>query len=255
MAKKRGEPPSERKARAKAKAAAEQAEGARLARLEMACETYGPPNPDAGRIAADEAQATLQRELESLRAEWQREGNPLFVWQAIARCNRHALDRAGDEARAAGASVEDECRARMAAVPSHLPGWVLRYLGSVAHALHNLTFGRDWRTFHEIPDEGWSKHEREAVRAWLDGSLDPEEAARLVPWALGVTRPGFNAFRDFIAQDRAKWLAADMSRLRAEGLSAEEAAEILAQREGYGDPRSVKRIVSKARRRVAKPTG
>jgi hypothetical protein len=182
-----------------------------------------------------DANAPLDRHLAELEADYLETGNPLFAWIAMAACHSE--------------------RAVVAAGPRTPPEWVMRCIGLAASTMRNLALGRDWRAFDQIPDEGWSRREREAVRAWAAGTLDADDAARLVPWALGLTRPGFNAFRQVAARDAQKALAERVARLRAEGMTAEQAAEQIAETEGYSDTRSVKRIVSKARRRVAKPTG
>ena len=249
MARKPRESPAERKARAKAKAEAEIAEGYRRGRLEMACETYGPPSP--AQLVERELDAQHAYWLEQLRLDAERTGNPLFVWDAIALCRKHASHKA----MILAATDEEAARAAMDVVPAPLPDWVLRYLGNVAHAISNLAKGRDWRTFLQIPDEGWSERERSATRAWLAGTLDPDEAAKLVPCTLGLTRPGYNAFREHIAINHAAWLADDVRHLReAEGMTLDEAAAEVAEREGYEDPRSVLRIVQRARKpKVAKP--
>lgn len=223
-------------------------------------------------------EAFHQRYLESMRAQWERSGNPLFAWAAIAQCQHLGDDlisaqRTAEEISTLRAELEErgvtwaevehqllrlsgDTRAscigeqatqtsasqsapgtREAASPAPFPEWVLRYLGSVALEMYRLIKGRNWR-------------------ASAGGPLDPDEAARLIARTLGITRPGFNAFRDFETRESATLLAREERRLReAMGLTAEEAAETLAQRLGYHDPRSVQRIVSKARRRVAKPTG
>ena len=249
MARKPRESPAERKARAKAKAEAEIAEGYRRGRLEMACETYGPPSP--AQLVEQELDAQHAYWLEQARLDAERTGNPLFVWGAIASCRRHAFNKAVEQA----ATDEEVAHAAMDVVPAPLPDWVLRYLGNVAHAISNLAQGRDWRALASIPNEGGSERELEAFRAWQAGTLDPDEAAKLVPRTLGLTRPGYNAFREHIAINHAAWLADDVGWLReTEGKTLDEAAAEVAEREGYEDPRSVLRIVQRARKpKVAKP--
>jgi hypothetical protein len=188
----------------------------------------------------------LASQLEELRLEAERTGNPLLVWAAIKACRTAAIS----EAVQATETAEELAMFAGGAACKPLPDWVVRYLFLVARDLLDLAMTRDPRAFHALPHEGGSARKRDATRAWQAGGLTPEEAARIVPWALGLTRPGYSAFRDFVAANYGDYLKFRFRTLRgASGMTGLQAAERIAAEEGYADGRSVLRAMSKANRR------
>jgi hypothetical protein len=127
-----------------------------------------------------------------------------------------------------------------------LPPWVLEYLASAAAAVCRLGRGQDFKGNSYQP-------------------VTPDEAARLIPAALGFVRPGFNAFaNDMNSAKRRQDLFAFMLD-RAEGVTAEKAHDAIADRRDLADRRSAERRLKNARleqkhylgavRKVTKPRG
>ena len=126
------------------------------------------------------------------------------------------------------------------------PSWVLEYLGRAAEAVCHLGQGQDFRVKDYLP-------------------VEPDEAARLVPVALGFMRPGFNAFVNDMNSAKRRQDLFNFIMDRAEDVTAEKAYDTIADRRGLTDRRSAARRIAEARleqhhligtdRKVTKPRG
>ena len=185
-------------------------------------------------------------------------GNPLLLFRALKHALGHALERAIDEAEKAGAQGEEAVRAGFAADKSvRLPAELHRFLQSAMWRLCELEAGRDFRDLpaeHPHADAKWGTPEYDSRlgewRAYYDGSkyggvrVAPDAAAKLVSQALGITRPGFNAFLLSEKQNLAEIAKNIEHILRLQGTPATEARLEAMERLGYADERSVRRLKS-----------
>ena len=237
MAGKRRETAEERSAREAADKAAD-AEFKRQLDFERACETYGPPLPPEMEKALWRAQTdkNLEWQLRTIKEKLDKTHNPLYIFEAITACQRHAM------------SIQETAEAAVTAAPSPFPEWVNRYLGVVARDIGRLAYGRDFRAV-PIDADLDSPAGRAAWRAWRAGTLDPQEAMRLVPAALYLARPGWSAFNAFQAEKYDEYVAEEFQYQRELGKTADEAAADIAEREGYADGRSVFRVAQRQRRK------
>lgn len=196
-------------------------------------------------------------------------GNPLLFFQALRHALGAALGRAIDEAEAKGATLEESVGAGLAAEKTvRLPAELFEFLVSAMWRLCELEEGRDFREFPlaaaltELSSKTpQGRAHFDEMRAYRERSkhggtrLAPDAAAKLVTFALGITRPGFNAFtlsekRDWAAiaeQEEADALRRGASKLQAR-LDAME-------RLGYTDERSFRRLKSRKPRGRGKPRG
>jgi hypothetical protein len=108
------------------------------------------------------------------------------------------------------------------------PSWVLEYLGRAAEAVCHLGQGQDFRVKDYLP-------------------VTPDEAARLVPVALGFVRPGFNTFANDMNSAKRRQDLFNFMLDRMDGMTAEKAHDAIADRRGLADRRSAARRLKNAR--------
>jgi hypothetical protein len=176
--------------------------------------------------------------------EAQESENPLLFFQALSCALHAALNGAYDKAEAGGAEGTDAARAVLTA--DHyvrLPPALHNYLRVVTWRLCKLEAGRDFRECSGEPFPDADGRER----------LAPDIAARLVPQALGIVRPGFNAFLLSERQDRAALARDAESEARERGLSPLQARLEAMERLGFNDERSYRRLLKGKRRTRGKP--
>lgn len=132
--------------------------------------------------------------VERMKFLYERTGNPVYVWLAlrtIAHAAGHRTERdeaADDRFRRDGHPIDDERQERNPS-DATIPAWCLAYLAQSAAGLFDLQRGYDFRKPYPPRFEG--RH------------LAHNDAMELVPQALGLSRRGWNAFRQ-ASSDNAK---------------------------------------------------
>jgi hypothetical protein len=215
----------------------------------------------------DEAQplrlSDLNRDwLDRLCKEAGAAGNPLLFYRALSVALRAAFERAIEDAEAEG-HPEPVRAAFDADHHVRLPADLHYFLRNALWRLCELEEGRDFREYPSGGDAKRGSREYEAYleerRAYLNRSrhgemrLAPDAAAKLVPQALWITRPGFNAF---MLSERRNWAAvaeAEEAAARERGASPLQARFEAMERLGYSDDRSFRRLKSRKRRGRGKP--
>ncbi|MBP0445021.1 hypothetical protein J8J14_09535 [Roseomonas sp. SSH11] len=148
----------------------------------------------------------------NLQDAYEAEANPLFVWTALI----YQL-RPTDEAQ------KDPPPARA------VPAWCADYLYQTAWRLWRLARGIDYR------DE----------RA---PGLSPQDAMKLTPNALELTRPGFNAFAAFESAEEVMRDVARFSELRRQHGSAGAALKAMMDELGIEEQPSMRRRLRRGRK-------
>ena len=194
---------------------------------EAGAETVKPEGetPDGERGAEAEAEA-----LRSIRVRFERTGNPIYVFSVLksiyGEATRRWLESGG----------KDEYEPK-------IPKWIHDYLFFVSRNIFNLVYHRDPRVAPYDVDittpEG-----KAAWRAWLhEGTVEREKAIDLLPQALGMSRKGWNAFSNFDSIWRKENIRDAIDELiQNNGMTLEEAANIIAEEDGFEEVQSVLRI-------------
>jgi hypothetical protein len=166
---------------------------------------------------------TLETFLEDMKRDvlaWERAakatGNPLYAWLALS-----ALWAARVVPETAGHPRTEE--------PFCIPAWCADVIGPAAEALHLVASDYDLR------------QRRAGV------PIPAQEAIAQVPIALGFTRQGFNAFktlRSDVLDDR---FGREFDRLRAEGMTYDQAWKAISDRRGR-EASGTRKRATKARR-------
>jgi hypothetical protein len=148
----------------------------------------------------------------NLQDAYQAESNPLFVWTALV----YQL-RPTEEAQ------KDPPPARA------IPAWCAEYLYQAAWRLWQLGHGIDYR------------NEKAAA-------LSPQEAMKLVPNALALTRTGFNAFNSIEASEEVMRDVARYAELRKQHGSAGPALKAMMDEIGIQEQPSMRRRLRRGRK-------
>ena len=205
---------------------------------------------ESDRLFSPEITAAIHRDylamIELDRRRWEATANPLYVWRAIDLCFRIAqLDMPRADARRLPLSSANP-----------FPSWCMEYLHRTAVRFGALAEGQD---FHQLPKpigeqepsaEGW----KQAIEGGAE--LPPEDAARLVPAALGTSREGWNAF-----QAAASLAGKELDEfsdfvLREDGLKPRQRMDTLLEEAGMTDERTMRRRLAEAREATrGKPGG
>ena len=114
---------------------------------------------------------------------------------------------------------------------------------------------RDGRDFRKQPGPGSSEEE---WQAYLEKpTLSPDEAMKLVPAALQLTRPGWNAFAAHRSLMDTATIAHEVERLKTKGWTTAKAREHIMEQYGIQDERSFRRRLAKLPKleRRAEPEG
>lgn len=219
-------------------------------------------------------------ELDAVSADWHGDivrrdckkaveaDNPLLFFRALQAALGAALERAISEAEAKGATGDEAVRAGFAADKNVLlPAELHSFLQGALWRLCELEAGRDFRKY-PAPPPAALKSGSPQYRAYLDelrayrlGGADgglrlpPDAAANLVPHALGITRPGFNAFTRSEKRDWAAIAEREEADARERGASPLQARLEAMERLGYTDERSFRRLKSQKPRGRGKPGG
>lgn len=191
-----------------------------------------------------------QRSLQSMGCDHAATGNPLYVWRAIEACydrQWHAWLMSHPEGEAFKESVR---RNPQPPALTSLPDWCMRYLVQVALKFRLLERGLD--EFKRPNERDFADEEafREAFSAWRSNpTLSPQDAARRVAGALGVTRPGWNAFDADLRKAGDDIMLEAHTDMRDAGLSSAEAVEKIRAEYDLEEERSVWRRLARARDR------
>lgn len=163
--------------------------------------------------------------LETERRRYFQDLNPLHAWIAVTICN-------------------------LSGHPSRpLPQWCLDYVVTVAVRMRSLGDLNNPKTF-PFAESGVSQDERnDRVFEWQRQKIAPADAVAMLPWVMGVTRPGWNAFTRHAAARNLEHLAASYDFARR-GSPLKFLAS--AAKERNIQPDAVKRRIRQGRR-VAKP--
>ena len=125
-----------------------------------------------------------------------------------------------------------------------IPGWVAKYLLSVTQDLRGLSCGFDPRVPFEpfegkqplSPLEAMHSSEFEDYRAHVEAKRIPStKAMELVPVALGLRRPGWNAFDSFDATTNKMQEFRAFEAMRAAGVPHKEAMHAIGKGIGVTD--------------------
>lgn len=194
---------------------------------------------DAGDAAHADHRTRWVRDLCAAAAE---SGNPLLYFKALHSLIFDALLGAIQHAMLSGLDENESVRQAVASdLCIRLPPEMHRYLLWAAKRIDVLARGEDFR----LP--------RNAQR---EERLPADAAARLVTRALGITRPGFNAFKLSQTRDLGMWARDEEAAERGRGATALDARYAAMQRLGYRDERSFRRVkTGKPRSRRGKPPG
>lgn len=153
-------------------------------------------------------------------ATYRATGNPLHIWAVIG----HRL-----KARREGGAVT-------------LPAWCADYLEATDSNLSALLNGRDFR--EPTTTGGYENDGGDGSRK----RLTLRQATALMPAAFGLVRDGWNAFERYWS-----WFAKDVDRenvwhMRRDGMTAEQALEVIRERRGLSDTRAVRRRIAEAKK-------
>jgi hypothetical protein len=196
------------------------------------------------------------------RVDFEQTRNPIYAWRVVGDAARfarmeayHFADLDGiryrlqsEETKVVG---EAEWRELQSTPPYPLPPWVMIYLGRVGYEITCLAELRDPRDRPEYEGGRMSDAEREEWRRWRAGYLTFDQAMTRVPAALGLVRPGTNAFRALASERYAQRIAEEYDFIR-EHLGDHAAIEAVTTQAGLEDARSTRRLIQQARRRRAK---
>jgi hypothetical protein len=179
------------------------------------------PMPDdwAG-AEEEEAARALGFHLDELHAchkLFQKTGNPLSVWRAILL------------------STQDNATGRT----SEIPDWCVRYLADVAASLLRLAAGEDFRR-----PVAPNKQRSELTKALLS----PEDAVVLLPAALGLSRPGWNAMKVWRSLWEQRQDQVALRNLAEAGSTKSQGIEEIRIRRGFREDRTVRRRVAELNR-------
>jgi hypothetical protein len=109
--------------------------------------------------------------LENLRADFQKRSNPMYVWEAFLICTESDLPSIA------------------------LPDWCVSYFTAVAHRLLDLAILCDPKTRPTLRPGESSTDYWARMEPWMARNLSPAQALKRLPWALEISRQGWNAFQ------------------------------------------------------------
>ena len=161
--------------------------------------------------------AAREEYLRSCHTLFRNTGNPVHAWDAIHAC------------------LEPNARS----IP--LPPWCAAYLSTVSENIFHLSRGADYRTRPNARsgDAAYHAHVRHRT-------LAPDQAMKLIPDALALTRKGWNAFAAWEAWMQKEADMEESFELRSRGMTAEQAARIIQERRGLSDTRAARRRIAEA---------
>ena len=190
------------------------------------------------RIYKDATETSPENWVAEAEASFNATGNPIYVWEAIARLNFHRLNVA----------IESTEWERGTPLPRlQLPEWCVNYLMSVALKVGYLGRGLDERL---RPTSAGSRTDNDRAQAeWYSKpTLTARTAMSRLAEAFSFARQGWNAFADLWRGERALQMEADRLRLRDEGVTTQQANEQVMAAWGIDDERQFRRMMSDAKR-------
>ncbi len=153
--------------------------------------------------------------------------NPVYAWLAIEYLFQ------GNDGMSRDWPIDKEFR---------MPGWIAAYLQQAAGQLSMLSAGVDYRIEVAPPDfehcstpaEAMNSPEfRQSVEA---ARIEPVEAMKAVPAALGLTRTGWNAFASFLATTDKMQQFRAYEAMKANGIAGKVAIAAIGEGIGVTDP-------------------
>lgn len=164
----------------------------------------------------------------SFETHWRETRNPIWVWRCIARLRALC---------SYAAAVVPELRGKR--FIAGIPDWCQDYMIDGAYKVERLARLRDYRD-EQLHPTGLHL---------VDGQLTPKQCAERLPAALGFVRSGWNAFREYEAEE----LPLMMLETAAIAKDGSYSFDTIMQAMGWEDERNARRKLGKLRRR-AKPT-
>ena len=163
--------------------------------------------------------------LETARRGYFRKLNPIYAWYAVGVCNY-----AGHPRRP-------------------LPEWCLDHVLTVAVRMHTLGNLNNPKTY-PFDEQGKTQDEINDARSkWQRQRISPANAVAMLQWVMGVTRPGWNAFARYAAEQDLQHLAASYDFARR---GSPQKFLTHAAKQRSIQPEMVKRRIRRGRR-LAKP--
>jgi hypothetical protein len=165
--------------------------------------------------------------------EFARTGNPLYVWQALNSLRVYGMLWAAH-------------RGVSASTPPAIPKWCIEYLMDVASRVSDLSRGLD-ETLRPKDSADYS-----ALVEWnRNPTLRPKNAARRLTRALRID---WGSFSKFSSTEKAAVAESLYQNLRADGVSAADAKQIVMKELQLTDERTLRRYFAEAKAR-GKPLG
>ncbi len=206
----------------------------------------------------------LGRTLEAYRANYERTGNPLFVWKALC-----IVDHFKKEFRE---SIKEKSPKLPFPFPVLVPDWCWQYLSSKALIIELASrLNRPWevtkREFFE-DYEPLAKNGDAGAKRFLEGvekidvslTLKASQIVELLPESLGfVDGAHSNAFLDYWRLERKAEVARAWGEAQRKGMAPAEALAFVSEMTGIYDEPTIRRYVKEAegkklpRRRSNKP--
>lgn len=189
--------------------------------------------------------------MERWRELAHRTSNPMYAWAALEQRLWRALP--GD----ADTNVSGDVT---------IPAWVAVYLRHTASQLGYLSAGLDPRVERSAePPVGapfaTSEEYMNSPEFLADlkrRTIGLDEAMKLVPLVLGLTRAGWNAFASLKSTTDKMQQYRMAEALRAQGMTAQDATEAVKEASGARNDRSVEKRIAQGRRltksKTSKPT-
>lgn len=161
---------------------------------------------------------------------WLATSNPIWIWRCLDRLTFLA---------AHVAALKPQYRGKRFVAP--IPDWCADYLAESSQRITKLANLKDWRDTEE------------PVFQHADGSLTPEQCAAALPGALGFTRQGWSAFREYAAEDFLRFYLEDRALMDLAGRPPTMSFEALMEIMGWEDERNARRKLSSLQKRLRPP--
>jgi hypothetical protein len=185
----------------------------------------------------------LKYEIDELHKHYLQTQNPIYVFCAISACFKHATRKEIFSSTNNNSPNYDAILREQSLSAMRLPSWVMDYLTISAFRVTTLARGNDPRTMPEFSAND------ETYKRWKETYVSADVSAASLPVNLGFTRDGWNAFKEYATRDSDEVIADELD-VAAERLNGRnQAADALAERYGFADARSIKRIVQRVRKR------
>ncbi len=167
--------------------------------------------------------------------------NPMYAWIELARLLTTEIDLTSGTDATGNVAI---------------PAWIAAYLRDIANDLSSLSAGLDPRIEPSdtlpvgapftSPDDYMNSPEFQADLRRRTIGLD--EAMKLVPYVLGLTREGWNAFASLKSTTEKMQQFRTVEALRAQGMSAQDATEAVKETFGRRTDRSMQKRIAEGQR-------